>query len=52
MAVDALQDVSTTVRLRAVIEGVYTLAAPWGYAETPDDHAIAFLFIIDGGQSP
>ncbi len=22
----------------------------WGYAATPDDHAIAFLFIIDGGS--
>jgi AraC-like DNA-binding protein len=49
MAVDVLQDVLSTVRLRTVTGGLRTLAAPWGFRTIPNDHHIAFLIIIDGG---
>ncbi len=49
MAIDVLQDVLDTLRLRGLIAGIHTFAAPWGYAATPDSHDIAFLIMLEGG---
>jgi AraC-like DNA-binding protein len=48
MAVDVLQDVLATIRLRGVVADVITLAEPWGFATLPKDHDMAFLAIING----
>src|SRR5438128_1941871 len=48
MAVDVLQDVLSTIRLRGVIADVVTLTEPWGFATLPKDHDMAFLAIIKG----
>src|SRR2546423_13009070 len=49
MAIDVLQDVLDTLRLQGLITGIYTFAAPWGYATTPDSQDIAFLVMVQGG---
>src|SRR5579884_1677457 len=48
MAVDVLQDVLATIRLRGVVADVVTLTEPWGFATLPKDHDMAFLAIIKG----
>jgi AraC-like DNA-binding protein len=48
MAIDVLQDVLATIRLRGIVADVTTLAAPWGFATLPKDHDMAFLAVIKG----